>query len=176
MNSLRFEWEPDVHRVVGGVIAGVIGVAAELVCAIAVPEVEQSGRGHVTHTDRACKVGVSVVWIKAKIAHQRIEDRCCTSGEEVNRRSIGGVAYGDLLVRQGPLPGRAPECWAKTSPDGTMVISRPGIKCGSVHDGKCARNHRWTELRLAHPLQRGFIPSHNNAVICMRTRTDDLAE
>ena len=97
------------------------------------------------------------------------------SATDPGNGTTSGVALFDELGRQ-LMPAVDGLIQAKTSPDGTVVIRRPGVEGGGVDDGQCARDHRWPELRVAHSLQRGLIPTRDDAVAGMGTRPEDLPE
>ena len=120
--------------------------------------VEQRPAREVADPDGGAGVGREVAWVVAEGRHQRVEDRCLVTREQVDRRAVRGEADRSMLVRQRALPCRAAQGAAEPGPDGDPVVGGPGIEDRRVRDRERARDHRWAEPRVADPLQEGGVP------------------
>src|SRR5207247_5219957 len=128
--------------------------------------------GNSPNADWRRGIGRGVIWVKAEIAHQRVENSDLVGREDIDRRAVGGVADRDVLAGQGPLARRPAESPAQARADGVVVICGPGVVGAGVDYGKCARDHRRPELRVANPLEGTLAPTADAAT----GQSADLAE
>ena len=75
-----------------------------------------------------------------------------------------------------PHPVAAAEALRQGESQPQVVVCRPGVERGGMGDGTCARDHRWTELHVAHSHVTLPVPTHHNTVAGISFRLVDFAE
>src|SRR5213083_2751952 len=96
--------------------------------------------------------------IKPQARHQRIEDGRNAPWKKIGSGAVGSEADRLLLVRERALPRGTAQGTAQTRSDRETVIRSPRVEYAGMRDSKRPRDHRRTELRLAHALQERAVP------------------
>jgi hypothetical protein len=73
-------------------------------------ELKHNGAGHVADAGGRFDVGGVVVGIVAELLHQRDVERIRVHGQNIDERTVGGVADGLFLVGQGSLGAGTAQC------------------------------------------------------------------
>jgi hypothetical protein len=159
---------PRVHDGVAGVdrlVAGGVGIAVELVGAVAVAVVDHRLGGGVAHLGRGRGVG----------AVDRVPEGGHLLGEvelpgreQVDQGPVGREADRLVLVLRGALDGRTPQRAPKTGAQGPDVIGRPGVEDGRVDHADGPRGHRRPRGQRPDRLQQLLVPLQDHVVVHRR--------
>ena len=148
-----------IHRYIAGVIAvgGAAVEIAELVGTVVAAELDQRCGGDVAHALRGGEIAAGVGGVVAQARHLGGELRRAAR-EEFDQRAVGGEAHRLAAIGVGALGGRPTQFAAELRAVGLVVVRRPGVVHGGVHDGVGAREDRRRHAGGAYGLKRLVVP------------------
>src|SRR2546428_4172981 len=95
------------RRVAGVIRVGDTGIStlliARLICAVAMPELEDRLGGYIPDSSGSAELGGRVGRVVPQPPHQWIEDADPVAREEIDSRPVGGETDGRVDVGQGAL-------------------------------------------------------------------------
>ena len=169
---------PAVVHLVGGVdrlVAGGVGVAAELVGAVLVAVLDHrlGGRG----PDLGRRRGVGPVDAVAQLLHLEGEV-LLAGGEQVDQAGVGGEADRLVLVLQGVLLHRPPQLVAVAGADRPGVVGRPGVEHGGVGHADGPGGHGRAGAARVGPdrLEQLLVPAQDHVVALGRGEPVDRVQ